>query len=142
MIRKIGVIGSGTMGFGIAFQFITNGMPVILQDINEESLQLAREKLKTYLKIFREEGTVFEDVDETIIARLTCTTNIEKLAECDLVIESATENLALKQKIFKQLDEVCAAHTILASNTSSLKLSEIVRHLDKRKDKVMLTHFF
>ncbi len=142
MIRKIGVIGSGTMGFGIAFQFITKGLPVILQDINEESLQLAREKLKTYLKIFSEEGTVFEDSDEIIIERLTCTTNIEELAYCDLVIESATENLELKQKIFQQLDEVCAEHTILASNTSSLKLSEIVRHLEKRKDKVLLTHFF
>ncbi|MFJ7647514.1 3-hydroxyacyl-CoA dehydrogenase family protein [Lysinibacillus sp. NPDC097279] len=142
MIQKIGIIGSGTMGFGIAFQFITNGMPVILQDINEESLQLASEKLKTYLTIFREEGTVFADSDHTITDRLTFTTKIEELANCDLVIESATENLELKQEIFKRLDEVCAEHTILTSNTSSLKLSEIVRYVEKRKDKVMLTHFF
>ncbi|HWL12684.1 MAG TPA: 3-hydroxyacyl-CoA dehydrogenase family protein [Ureibacillus sp.] len=142
MIQKVGVIGAGTMGFGIAFQFITNGMPVVLQDIKEESLQLASEKLKTYLNIFREEGKLFEDSDEEILDRLSFTTTIETVAECDLVIESATENLALKQKIFGQLDEICAEHTILTSNTSSLKLSEITQYVEKHKDKVMLTHFF
>lgn len=142
MIQKVGVIGAGTMGFGIAFQFITNRMPVILHDVKEESLQLAAEKLKTYLKIFREEGTVFSDSDETIINRLLFTTNMAAVADCDLVIESATENLELKQKIFKQLDEVCATHTILTSNTSSLRLSDIVCDVEKHKDKVMLTHFF
>lgn len=142
MIQKVGVIGAGTMGFGIAFQFITNGMPVVLQDIKEESLQLAGEKLKTYLKIFREEGTLFGDSDETITNRLTFTTKIEGVAGCDLVIESATENLELKQEIFRKLDEICGENVILTSNTSSLKLSEISRNADNHKDKVMLTHFF
>jgi len=142
MIQKVGVIGAGTMGFGIAFQFITNGMPVVLQDIKEESLQLAYEKLKIYLNIFREEGKMFEDSDEVILNRLTLSTAIEDVASCDLVIESATENLELKQRIFGQLDEICAEHAILTSNTSSLKLSEIIRYVEKHRDKVMLTHFF
>lgn len=142
MIQKVGVIGAGTMGFGIAFQFATNGLPVVLQDIQEESLRLANEKITTYLKVFREEGATFADSDEAIINRLTFTTNIEAVADCDLIIESATENLELKQKIFRQLDEICAEHAILTSNTSSLKLSEIVRDVEKHKDKVMLTHFF
>lgn len=142
MIQKVGVIGAGTMGFGIAFQFLTNGMPVVLQDINEESLRMASDKLKTYLNIFREEGALFEDSDDVIFDRLTLATTIEDVAQCDLVIESATENLELKQRIFGQLDEICAEHAILTSNTSSLKLSDIILHVEKHKNKVMLTHFF
>ncbi|MEK4025948.1 MULTISPECIES: 3-hydroxyacyl-CoA dehydrogenase family protein [Sporosarcina] len=142
MIQKVGIIGSGTMGFGIAFQFIINGMPVVLQDVKEESLELAKEKLQTYLTIFREEGMPFNDSDEIIKNRLTCTVEIEDIADCDLVIESATENLKLKQKIFKQLDEICAVHTILTSNTSSLSMSDIIRDVEKHKERVMLTHFF
>ncbi|EGQ20753.1 3-hydroxybutyryl-CoA dehydrogenase [Sporosarcina newyorkensis 2681] len=142
MIQKVGIIGSGTMGFGIAFQFITNGMPVVLQDVKEESLELAKEKLQTYLTIFRDEGMPFKDSDEIIKSRLTCTVEIEDIADCDLVIESATENLKLKQKIFKHLDEICAEHTILTSNTSSLSMSDIIRDVEKHKGRVMLTHFF
>ncbi|ARJ38308.1 3-hydroxyacyl-CoA dehydrogenase [Sporosarcina sp. P21c] len=142
MIKKIGVIGAGTMGFGIAFQFITNGMSVILQDVCEETLQVARGKLKTYLAIFREEGTLFSESDESITSRLTCTMKIEDVADCDLVIESALENLEVKQEIFKQLDTICEEHTILCSNTSSLRISDIICHVVKHKDKVMLTHFF
>lgn len=142
MIQKVGIVGAGTMGFGIAFQIITNGVPVTLQDINETSLQLAKDKLKTYLRIFREEGTTFIDSDEEIESRLTLTTNMNDFVDCDLIIESATENLELKQKIFKQLDDICLEHVILTSNTSSLKLSDIFRELESRKNKVMLTHFF
>ncbi|PYF06102.1 3-hydroxyacyl-CoA dehydrogenase family protein [Ureibacillus chungkukjangi] len=142
MIQKVGVIGAGTMGFGIAFQFITNGIPVVLQDIKEESLNLAKEKIKTYLTIFREEEKSFKDSDEGIFDRLTLSTSIQEVADCDLVIESATENLELKQKIFRQLDEICAEHAILTSNTSSLKLTDIIRDVEKHKDQVMLTHFF
>lgn len=143
MIENVGVIGSGTMGFGIAFQFITNGTQVTIQDINSEAFELAKEKLKTYLTIFREEGVLFTDSEEVIIDRLKFTTKIEDLKHCHLIIESATENLELKQKIFKQLDEVCDEKTILSSNTSSLKLSEITRDIsESRKQRVLLTHFF
>lgn len=143
MIENVGVIGSGTMGFGIAFQFITNGTQVTIQDINSDAFELAKEKLITYLTIFREEGVLFTDSEEVIIDRLKFTTKIEDLKHCHLIIESATENLELKQKIFKQLDEVCDEKTILSSNTSSLKLSEITRDIsESRKQRVLLTHFF
>lgn len=143
MVENVGVIGSGTMGFGIAFQFITNGIQVTIQDIRSEAFELAKEKLKTYLSIFREEGVLFTDTDEVMINRLKFTTKIEDLRHCDLIIESATENLELKQKIFKQLDEVCDEKTILTSNTSSLKLSEITADIsESRKRRVLLTHFF
>ncbi|WP_299515913.1 3-hydroxyacyl-CoA dehydrogenase family protein [uncultured Rummeliibacillus sp.] len=142
MIQEVGVIGAGTMGFGIAFQFITNGTKVILQDINEQSLNLVEDKLNQYLKIYKEEGFTFKETDKQILNLLTLTTHIEDLSNCDLVIESATESLQLKQQIFKQLDELCNEHTILTSNTSSLKLSDIVKDVDKHRERVMLTHFF
>jgi len=142
MIEKIGVIGAGTMGFGIAFQFITNGKKVILQDINEKSLPIVKEKFRQYLQIFREEGILFELNDEQIENFLTLTTNLEALKSCDLIIETATENLELKQEIFKQLDIICEEKTIFTSNTSSLKLSDIAKNVEKHRDKVMLTHFF
>lgn len=142
MIQEVGVIGAGTMGFGIAFQFITNGTKVILQDINEQSLNLVEDKLNQYLKIYKEEGFTFKETDKQILNLLTLTTHIEDLSNCDLVIESATESLQLKQQIFKQLDELCNEHSILTSNTSSLKLSDIVKDVDKHRERVMLTHFF
>lgn len=142
MIEKIGVVGAGTMGFGIAFQFITKGKHVILQDINEQSLPLVKDKLTQYLQIFREEGIVFNLSDDEIASFLTLTTHIDELATCDLVIETATENLALKQQIFKQLDVICNEQTILTSNTSSLQLSDILIHVEHHRDKAMLTHFF
>lgn len=142
MIQEVGVIGAGTMGFGIAFQFITNGTKVILQDINEQSLNLVEDKLNQYLKIYKEEGFTFKETDKQILNLLTLTTHIEDLSNCDLVIESATESLQLKQQIFKQLDELCNEHSILTSNTSSLTLSDIVKDVDKHRERVMLTHFF
>lgn len=143
MLKNIGVIGSGTMGFGIAFQFITNGKDVTIQDIRSEAFEIAKEKLKTYIKIFLEEGVVFRETEEEIMNHLKFTTEVEDLKDCDLIIESATENLELKQRIFKQLDEVCNENTILTSNTSSLKLSDITRDIsDSRKKRVLLTHFF
>ena len=63
MIKNVGVIGSGTMGFGIAFQFITNGLQVTIQDIRSEAFEIAKEKLQTYLNIFREEGVLITDTD-------------------------------------------------------------------------------
>lgn len=143
MIKNVGVIGSGTMGFGIAFQFITNGLQVTIQDIRSEAFEIAKEKLQTYLNIFREEGVLITDTDEVIIDRLKFTTKLEDIKHCDLIIESATENLELKQKIFKQLDDICEEETIITSNTSSLKLSEITRDIsESRRQRVLLTHFF
>ncbi|GEK34267.1 3-hydroxyacyl-CoA dehydrogenase family protein [Kurthia sibirica] len=142
MIEKVGVIGSGTMGFGIAFQLVSNGTKVILVDSNEQALRFAQLKLSEYLKIFKEEGYLFKDSDEAIMQRITFTTTISEVANCDLVIESATENLQLKKKIFKELDQICHQQAILTSNTSSLKLSDITKNVVHHKERVLLTHFF
>lgn len=142
LISKVGVIGAGTMGFGIAFQFAINGVHTKLVDISDQMLEEAKGKFKTYLNLFRAEGYDIRLTDEEVMSYVTFTTNFRDLANVDLVIESVTENLTLKQNIFKELDEICDAKTILTSNTSSLKYSEITRHVTKHKDRTLLTHFF
>lgn len=141
MINKVGIIGAGTMGFGIAYHFLTKGVPVILNDTNEDSLATVEARLKKYFKVFQEEGTLYNYSEEEIIGNLTLTININELSSCDFIIESATENLNLKQKIFMELEGICNENTILASNTSSLKLSDIIKNI-KNKKRILLTHFF
>lgn len=142
MIKNLGVIGAGTMGFGIAFQFAINGVPSKLCDVSEETLATAKEKFEVYLNLFRSEGYEIRLSDEEIQKNISYTTSMEDLAGCDFIIESVSENLALKQKLFKQLDDICAPQTILASNTSSLKLSDITVDVEKHKEQIVLTHFF
>lgn len=142
MIATVGIIGAGTMGFGIAFQLVTNKVNVILNDISEKSLADIHNKMTTYLNIFREEGALTSITDEEVFAALTLTTKIEDVSVCDLVIETASENLEIKQKIFQQLDTICDDKTILSSNTSSLKLSDIMRDVTKHRGNILLTHFF
>jgi len=142
LIKQVGVLGAGTMGFGIAFQFAINGTETILCDLSEETLDIAKGKFGIYLKIFREEGYNITISDEEVMSNITFTTKLNDLADRDFIIESISENLALKQRIFQELDVICAEQTILASNTSSLRLSEITVNVEKHKDRVMLTHFF
>ncbi|MFB5086469.1 3-hydroxyacyl-CoA dehydrogenase family protein [Psychrobacillus sp. PGGUH221] len=142
MINQLGVIGAGTMGFGIAFQFAINGVQTTLTDISEEMLETAKGKFHIYLDLFRAEGYDIRYSDQEVLSHISFTTNINDLADVDLIIESVSENLTLKQKLFKQLDDICAEHTILASNTSSLKLSDITVDVKKHKDRTILTHFF
>lgn len=130
------------MGVGIAFQFITNKIPVVLNDLNENTLVLAKEKIKFYLTIFQEEGIIFQDSEEEIMSLMKLTTDMQEISNCDLVIETASENLAVKQAIFKELDEICVKETILTSNTSSFKLSDITRDVTKHNENILLTHFF
>ncbi len=142
MIQTVGIVGAGTMGFGIAFQFAINGTKVIVNDLQDKILETAHAKVNTYLTIFRNQGFDLALSDEEVHQNIQFTTRLEDLQNCDLVIETASENLAIKQKIFKQLDDICSAETILTSNTSSLRLSDITLHVEKHKDRVMLTHFF
>lgn len=142
MIKQVGILGAGTMGFGIAFQFALNGTKTMLCDLSEEALDIAKGKFGIYLKIFREEGYNIPISDEEVMSNITFTTKLNDLEDRDFIIESISENLALKQRIFQELDVICGEQTILASNTSSLRLSEITVNVEKHKDRVMLTHFF
>lgn len=142
MIRTAGIIGAGTMGVGIAFQLLTHQVNVILNGRRQVSLDAAKDKLAAYLQEFRQVGLTFTEDDATILSRLKVTTTIEDLAECDLVMEVVPETLALKQSIFKKLDDICKPETILASNTSSLSLAKITEPIKKHKERVLLIHFF
>lgn len=137
---KIAVIGSGTMGAGIA-QSMAAYHQVVVRDINPDALKNAMEKIKKgYEKNVSKERMTKEEMEKAI-SNITLSPNIEDIKDCDLIIEAATENPKIKKAIFAELDEVCQEKTILASNTSSLSITDIGQ-ATKRPEKVIGMHFF
>lgn len=137
---KIGVIGSGTMGSGIA-QVMAMKHEVVIRDIAPEQLAAAKGKIeKGYGKNVRKEKMTQEEMDAAL-ARISTTEDLEKVADCDVVIEAATENPTIKKQIFADLCKVCDEKTILASNTSSLSITDIGA-ATQRPEKVIGMHFF
>ncbi len=137
---KIAVIGSGVMGAGIA-QVLAAKHEVVLRDILPEALEKALKGIDKMLTKSVEKGRMEAAEKEAILARITISSDIQDIKDCDLVIEAATENATIKKAIFKELDEVCDEKTILASNTSSLSITEIGA-ATKRPAKVIGMHFF
>ncbi len=137
---KIAVIGSGVMGAGIA-QVLAAKHEVVLRDILPEALEKALKGIDKMLTKSIEKGRMEAAEKEAILARITISSDIQDIKDCDLVIEAATENATIKKAIFKELDEVCDEKTILASNTSSLSITEIGA-ATKRPAKVIGMHFF
>ncbi len=143
-IKKVCVLGTGTIGFQIAQQAAqVAGYQVSIRDINDELVQNGLGQIKGGLdKFFVQKGKLTQEEADEIIGRIEGTTDLKQAVEgADLVIEVIPENLDLKKKVFKELDEICAPHTILASNSSSLCITEIAS-LTKRQDKAIGTHFF
>lgn len=140
-IKKIGVAGGGTMGFGIAINFALWGYPVIIYDLNDRILVKTRQRIKKALKIFLDEGMISEKKAGETSRRIRLTDDINRLGETDFITEAIVERLSDKQEIFNKLDKLCPPQTIIVSNTSSLVLSDIARDV-KRQDKVALTHYF
>ncbi|RLD84266.1 MAG: 3-hydroxybutyryl-CoA dehydrogenase [Bacteroidetes bacterium] len=140
-MKNIAVIGSGTMGNGIAHVFSQKGYKVALIDINQDALTRALATITKNLdRLIKKERISEADKDATL-ANITNYTDISKgVASADLVIEAATENPDIKFKIFKELDEVCKPECILASNTSSISITKIGAQT-KRPDKVIGMHF-
>ncbi len=138
---KIFVLGAGTMGAGIAQAFAAKGYDVILRDIKDEFVQRGLGGITKNLDKLVAKGKLAEADKQAILSRLTGTTDIALAADCDLVIEAAVENMQIKKQIFAELDEVCAENTILATNTSSLSITEVAS-ATKRPDKVIGMHFF
>lgn len=137
---KIAVIGSGTMGAGIA-QSMAAYHQVVVRDINPDALKNAMEKIKKgYEKNVSKERMTKEEMEKAI-SNITLSPNIEDIKDSDLIIEAATENPKIKKSIFAELDEVCQEKTILASNTSSLSITDIGQ-ATKRPEKVIGMHFF
>lgn len=141
-MKKIGVIGAGTMGFGISFYFAIHGIPTYVVDISNVELENAKEKLKTYYQLFKENGYPLPFSERETVSFLSYSTELDRLKDADLIIESATENLILKQELFKKLDLLAKTEAILTSNTSSLKLSDIALYVKKHRNRLLLTHFF
>lgn len=123
--KKIGVIGGGTMGQGIAEMLAAKGLDVMLVEKNAERLDYSYDMIETSLDKQLEKWAITQAEKKLILSRIQKVTHFAELSSCDMVIETITEDLEAKQKVFNQLDQVCPSHIILASNTSTLSLTEL-----------------
>ena len=140
-MNKVAVLGAGTMGNGIAHVFAMNGFKVNLVDIKQEALDKAVQTIGKNLDRMVAKGTLDEAGKTNTLSNLTTQTDMAAgCQDADLVVEAATENIDLKLKIFKQLDELCKPDAILATNTSSISITKIAA-ATKRADKVIGMHF-
>lgn len=140
-IKNVTVIGSGTMGNGIAHVFAQSGYNVRLMDVNQQALDRAIATIGKNMDRQVSKGTLTEDDKAQSLGRIvTYTDTAAAVKDTDLVVEAATENIELKLKIFRQLDELSPEHTILATNTSSISITKIAS-VTKRPNKVIGMHF-
>ena len=140
-IQQIAVIGAGLMGHGIAQEFAFAGYQVHLHDVNQAQVDAGIERIRDNLQLFVENDLARPDqIDETL-NRIHGSTQLTVAGEADFVIEAVIENLPLKQEVFRQLDQICPPHTILASNTTAQMPSQI-GVFAQRQDKILNTHYF
>lgn len=140
-MEKIFVLGAGTMGAGIVQAFAQKGYEVIVRDIKDEFVQRGLSGINKNLSKLVSKGKMTEETKEEILSRISGTTDMNLAADCDLVVEAAIENMKVKKEIFAELDGICKKETILASNTSSLSITEVAS-ATSRPDKVIGMHFF
>jgi len=141
-IKKVGVVGAGTMGFGIAINFALWGYPTIMSDISDEILQQSMKMIRSAMALFIEEGLITRKQADDTIRRITTTTDLaEVAANSDFITEAIVERSEDKRELFNKLDKLCLPHTIIVSNTSSLVLSDFGADV-KRQDKIAITHYF
>jgi len=142
MIKKLCVIGAGTMGAGIAQVAVESGIKTIIRDVEERFVQRGLETIKTFLSKKLEKGKISQQEHELILSRLKGATNLEEsVYDADLVIEAVFEDMSIKQGIFAELDRLCAKDVVLSSNTSTLSISKIAS-VTKNPERVVGTHFF
>ena len=139
-MKKISIIGAGTMGNGIAQVFAMNNYNVNLIDLNSNSLTNAINRITTNLDRMIKRDVISSDQKTATLDNISTSTDINSAKSSDLVIEAVTENIKVKMKIFTQLDEICSSETILATNTSSISITEIAAST-KREDRVIGMHF-
>jgi len=140
-MKKVGVVGCGLMGSGIAQVCAEAGYDVIVREVNDDLLKKGLGKIESFLAKGVEKGKVKPERKAEVMGRLQGTTALEALAGCDFVIEVVVESLAAKREVYQALDAACPPHTIFASNTSSLSITEMAA-FTKRADRFVGLHFF
>ena len=140
-MKKIVVIGGGTMGLDIAQVFAKKGFDVVVRDINGDIIKASEGRLNKGLDKLVSKGKMDEAKKADILAHMTFTTDLNMAADADLVVEAAIENLDIKKSIFAELDKICKPETILATNTSSISITAIAA-ATQRPDKFIGMHFF
>jgi 3-hydroxyacyl-CoA dehydrogenase len=140
-IGSAGVVGSGTMGGGIAMNFANAGIPVIVLDQDEKNLERGIGVIEKNYQMMVDRGRLSQEMKDGVMSLITPSLNYEDLADCDIVVEAVYENLDLKQEIFKKLDNVVKDDAILASNTSGLDI-DAISSVTNRPEKIVGTHFF
>ena len=138
---KIGVVGLGAMGAGIAQLAIEAGFDTVGRELELARAEAARDKIAHFLTRKVEKGTVAQDERDAAVARLSLTDDLADLTDCDVVIEAAFEDLAIKQELYRALEKVVRADAILATNTSALSVTEIASVLE-RPERMVGMHFF
>jgi 3-hydroxybutyryl-CoA dehydrogenase len=140
-VKRVGIVGSGTMGAGIAEVAAKAGHEVVLRSRQQETADRMVASLEKSLAKQVEKGRLSEEDSAAALGRVTATSDLGELAGCDLVIESIIEDLGAKKHLFNELDRICGDHTILATNTSTLPVIELAMETG-RPDKVCGVHFF
>lgn len=139
-IKTVGVVGVGTMGQGIAEMLASKGLDVIIIEHSDERLEYGKQMIEVSLDKQIEKWALTKSEKKLIMNRIEPTTSYDRLAECELVIETITEDLELKKAVFEQIDHICGADVILASNTSTLSLTELAS-VTKHPERVIGMHF-
>ncbi|GAC1319972.1 MAG: 3-hydroxybutyryl-CoA dehydrogenase [Chloroflexota bacterium] len=140
-LRTIGVVGAGLMGSGIIEQTARCGYDVIAREVDDATVARGQQRVRASMERGVQRGKLSEDDREQATERISWTTDLEKLATCDLVIEAVVENLDLKKDIFRTLDDVTRPEVILASNTSSVSITALAA-ATRRPERVAGAHFF
>jgi 3-hydroxybutyryl-CoA dehydrogenase len=142
-IRKVGVLGCGLMGAGIAQTAASAGFETTVREVSEELLQKGFAGIEKSLERFAAKGTITSEQQKETRDRLSGTTSFDDLADCDIIIEAIIENLDEKRNTYRQLDSICKAETIFASNTSSLSITEMMAATSpERQQRFIGMHFF
>jgi 3-hydroxybutyryl-CoA dehydrogenase len=140
-IRRVGVVGLGTMGAGIAQVCVQAGVETVGREVSAELVEAARARIEHYLGRGIEKGRLSEQDKEVALARLRTTTDLGDLADCDLVVEAIVEELQAKQDVFRELEGIVSPEAVLATNTSALSVTAIAG-ATKHPERVVGMHFF
>jgi 3-hydroxybutyryl-CoA dehydrogenase len=142
-IKKVGVLGCGLMGSGIAQTAASAGFETIVREVTSELCEKGFGGIEKSLARFAEKGTITAEQQQQIRGRLRGTTALEDLADCDIIIEAIIENLETKRDTYRQLDAICKPETIFASNTSSISITEMMTATSgERQRRFIGMHFF